>query len=126
MSRKVMIALNTAWNLYNFRAGLIRALVAEGYEVVAVAPPDEYAERLASLGCRYVPLLMDNQGTHPGRDLLLLWRFLRVLQRERPDVYLGYTIKANVYGSLAAHLCDIPVINSIAGLGVGFSKDNWL
>ena len=126
MSRKVMIALNTAWNLYNFRAGLIRALVAEGYEVVAVAPPDEYADRLASLGCRYVPLAMDNQGTRPGRDMLLLWRFLRILQRERPDVYLGYTIKPNVYGSLAAHLCDIPVINSITGLGVGFSKDNWL
>jgi uncharacterized protein YbjT (DUF2867 family) len=33
--------------LVNFRAGLIRALVAEGYEVVAVAPNDEYAARLA-------------------------------------------------------------------------------
>jgi len=46
---KVVIALNTAWNLVNFRAGLIRALVAEGYEVVAVAPNDEYAPRLAEL-----------------------------------------------------------------------------
>jgi hypothetical protein len=35
---KVIIALNTAWNLVNFRAGLIRALVADGYEVVSVAP----------------------------------------------------------------------------------------
>jgi hypothetical protein len=60
-----------AWNLYNFRAGLIRALVAEGCEVVAVAPPDESAVRLPELGCRFVPLAMDNRGTHPGRDLLL-------------------------------------------------------
>lgn len=126
MSRKVMIALNTAWNLYNFRSGLIRGLVAEGYEVVVVAPHDEYAERLGALGCRYVPLPMDNQGTNPARDLFLLWRFVRVLQQERPDIFLGYTIKPNVYGSVAAHLCNIPVINSIAGLGVGFSKDNWL
>jgi glycosyltransferase involved in cell wall biosynthesis len=121
-----MIGLNTAWNLLNFRAGLIRALVAHGYEVVAVAPPDEYSESLADLGCRYVPLPMDNQGTHPGRDLFLLWRFLRLMRRERPDVYLGYTVKPNVYGSLAAHFCGIPVINNIAGLGVVFSKDGWL
>lgn len=126
MRPRVMIGLNTAWNLFNFRAGLIRALVAHGYEVVAVAPPDEYSESLANLGCRYVPLPMDSQGTHPGRDLFLLWRYLRLMRRERPDVYLGYTVKPNVYGSLAANFCGIPVINNIAGLGVVFSKDGWL
>ena len=126
MKVKVIIALNTAWNLYNFRAGLIRALVAEGYEVVAVAPLDEYAARLSELGCRFVPLAMDNRGTHPGRDLLLLLRFYLVLRRERPDVYLGYTVKPNIYGSLAAHLLGIPVVNNIAGLGTVFIKDNWL
>lgn len=126
MNRKVVIAINTAWNLVNFRAGLIRALVASGYEVVAVAPPDEYAGRLDALGCRYSPLPMDNKGTHPGRDLLLLWRFFCLLRNERPAVFLGYTVKPNVYGSLAAHALNIPVINNIAGLGVVFAKDNWL
>ncbi len=123
---KVVIALNTAWNLVNFRSGLIRALVDSGYEVVAVAPPDEYASRLAALGCRFVPLPMDNKGTHPGRDLLLLWRFYQVLRRERPGVYLGYTVKPNIYGSLASHALGIPVINNIAGLGAVFIKDSWL
>lgn len=123
---KVIIALNTAWNLVNFRSGLIRALVAKGYEVVAVAPQDEYAPRLAELGCRFVALPMDNKGTHPGRDLLLLWRFYRLLRRERPAVYLGYTVKPNVYGSLAAHALGIPVINNIAGLGAVFIQDGWL
>lgn len=123
---KVVIALNTAWNLVNFRAGLIRALVAEGYEVVAVAPNDEYAPRLAELGCRFVALPMDNKGTHPGRDLLLFFRFLNLLRRERPDIFLGYTVKPNVYGSLAAHVLGIPVVNNIAGLGAVFIRDNWL
>lgn len=126
MTTKVMIALNTAWNLVNFRAGLIRALVAEGYEVVAVAPNDEYAARLTELGCRYVPLPMDNKGTHPGRDLLLLWRFYHLLRQERPAVFLGYTIKPNVYGSLAAHALGIPVVNNIAGLGAVFIRNGWL
>ncbi len=123
---KILICLNTAWNLLNFRGGLIRALVAQGYEVVAVAPNDSYAPRLAALGCRFVPLPMDNQGTHPGRDAVLLWRFVRLLMRERPDVYLGYTVKPNVYGSLAARFLNITVVNNIAGLGAVFIKQGWL
>lgn len=123
---KIAIALNTAWNLLNFRAGLIRALVAQGYEVVAVAPDDVYSARVSELGCRFVSLPMDNQGTHPGRDLLLFFRFLLLLRRERPDVFLGYTVKPNIYGSLAARLLGIPVVNNIAGLGAVFIKDGWL
>jgi glycosyltransferase involved in cell wall biosynthesis len=117
---RVLIALNTAWNLVNFRAGLIRALVAQGFEVVAVAPRDAHADQLAALGARFVALPMDNGGTNPLRDLQLWWRFRRLLKAERPDVLLGYTVKPNVYGSLAAHSLRIPVVNNIAGLGAVF------
>lgn len=121
-----MIVLNAAWNLVNFRAGLIRALVARGYEVVAVAPYDDYAPRLAAFGARFVALPMQTQGTNPIQDLRLLGRFWRLLRREQPAVYLGYTVKPNVYGSLAAHTLGIPVINNIAGLGAVFINDSWL
>lgn len=124
--RKVVVAINTAWNVFNFRGGLIRAFVDAGYEVVAVAPFDDYAPRLAELGCRYLPLAMDNKGTSAFRDLALLWKFLILLRRERPVAYLGYTVKPNVYGSIAAHVLGIPVINNIAGLGTVFVRGGWL
>lgn len=123
---KIVICLNTAWNLVNFRAGLIRALVAAGHEVVTVAPDDKYAAGLKALGCRFVPLHMENGGTNPVQDALLTWRFLRLFAHERPDVYLGYTVKPNVYGSIAAHILHIPVINNIAGLGAVFIQDGLL
>lgn len=123
---RVMIVLNTAWNLVNFRIGLIRALVAAGYEVVAVAPSDKYADGLATLGCRFIPIPMDNNGINPARDLLLLRRLFCLLRTERPNVYLGYTVKPNVYGSLAARALGIPVINNIAGLGTVFIRGGWL
>lgn len=126
MSKKIIIAINTAWNFVNFRAGLIRSLVAAGYEVVAVAPDDKYANSLNALGCRYVPLHMENGGTNPVQDALLTWRFWRLFSHEQPDVYLGYTVKPNVYGSLAAHMLGITVINNIAGLGAVFIKEGWL
>jgi glycosyltransferase involved in cell wall biosynthesis len=123
---KLVIASNTAWSLFNFRAGLIRTLISCGYDVVVVAPYDEYAPRLSSLGCRYVSLHMDNKGTNPARDLLLLLRFFLILLRERPSAYLSYTVKPNIYGSISAHLLGIPVVNNIAGLGVVFIKDSFL
>ena len=126
MTKKILISLNTAWNILNFRAGLIGGLISSGYEVVAVAPKDEYVVKLELLGCRFVHLEMDNQGTHPIRDLLLLWRFFRLLKTEKPDLCLFYTVKPNVYGSLASSLCGIPFINNVSGLGAVFIQGGWL
>ena len=110
----------------NFRAGLIRTLVARGHEVVTVAPHDRHAPMLERMGCRYIDLPMDNKGTNPIRDLMLMLKFFRLFRAERPDVFLGYTIKPNIYGSLAAHLMGIPVINNISGLGAAFISNTWL
>ena len=122
----VLISSNAAWNIANFRSGLIRELIARDFGVIAVAPHDEHAERLIAMGCRFIPLPMDNQGTNPFADVYLLARYLRIFWREKPDTFLGYTIKPNVYGSIAAHAMGIPVINTVSGLGTAFIRDSWL
>lgn len=126
MSQKIIIALNTTWNIVNFRSGLIKALVMRGYDVVAVAPFDKYANDLDALGCRYISFPIDSQGTNPLRDLLLLIRFIKLFRSEKPNIFLGYTIKPNIYGSLAAIAVNVPVINNIAGLGNIFTKKGFL
>lgn len=126
MKRKIVISINTAWNIYNFRAGLIRALVGAGYEVVALAPQDEYSECLKAMGCTVIDLPMDNNGTHLGRDVALLARYYSLLRALRPHAFLGYTVKPNVYGSMAAHALGIPVINNIAGLGATFIRESFV
>ena len=126
MNKKIVMSVNTAWNIHNFRAGLVKALIRQGYDVMVMAPEDGYAHRLAALGCRFKMLAMDNNGTSPGRDLALLIKYWRVLQSVRPLAYLGYTIKPNVYGSIAAHGLEIPVINNIAGLGATFIRNTLL
>jgi len=124
---RIIICSNTAWSLYNFRRSLILALIADGYEVVVVAPPDAYAEKLPALGCRYTPFPMDNKGTSPLRDLGLLLRLWQLLRRERPDAYLGFTIKPNIYGALAARLLGIPpTLCNVTGLGAAFIRDTWV
>lgn len=127
MSRgRIVITVNAAWNLVNFRMGLIRALIADGWEMVAVAPEDADARAaLEAAGCRFVALAIESKSTSPG-DLRILQDYWRLLRRERPDIVLGYTIKPNVYGSLACRLLGIPIINNISGLGTGFMRSGWL
>ncbi|MDH3580653.1 MAG: glycosyltransferase family 4 protein [Hyphomicrobiales bacterium] len=126
LARKILISINTSWNIYNFRAGLIGAFRQQGYEIIAASPTDAFTPHLEELGCRHLPLPMDNKGTSPLKDFGLFLRYLRLLRRERPDVFLGYTIKPNIYGSLAAHLLRVPVVNNVSGLGTAFIRDNWL
>ncbi len=123
---KIALASNTAWNLYNFRGGLIRRLLEEGAAVTVVAPPDEFSEKLAGMGCEVIGLPMDNKGTHPVRDLRTLRDFHRVYRQVRPAVALHFTIKPVIYGSLAARMLGIPVANTITGLGTAFLREGWL
>jgi len=124
---KIVATVNAAWNLVNFRMGVLRALIARGDEVVAVAPEDAASRAtLAEAGIRLVALPMDSAGLSPARDLALLAGFRRVLGRERPAAMLGYTIKPNVYGSIAARSLGIPTLNNISGLGTGFMRQGML
>jgi glycosyltransferase involved in cell wall biosynthesis len=120
MRRTVVISINASWNVINFRRGLIEALLAGGWRVVALAPTDEYSPRFAALGVEHVPIAIDSLGLSPVRDLGLLLRYYRILRHIRPDIFLGYTAKPNVYGSLAAQALGIRVINNISGLGTAF------
>ena len=124
---RVAIVINTSWNIWNFRASLVRALQTAGHEVLAIAPPDEYSQRLETeLGCRFVPILMENKGTNPVKDAALTLRFYQIYKREKPDVVLHYTIKPNIYGSLAARLAGVPSINNVSGLGTVFIVKNFV
>lgn len=125
--RKVaVIAANASWNLVNFRIDLIRAMQADGYHVIALAQADEHTPRLAELGIEFQPIEMQSAGISPIADLGLFGRYVRILRKVRPDVFLGFTIKPNIYGSLAAQLLGIKVINNVSGLGTAYIRQGPL
>lgn len=126
MTKTIAVSVNSSWNLMNFRAELLRRLVADGFRVVALTPDDGHAGRLGELGVEHVAIPIDSQGISPLGDAGLVLRYWSALRHVRPDAYLGWTIKPNIYGSLAAHVLGIPVINNVSGLGTAFIKENWL
>ena len=129
--RTILISINSTWNVVNFRAGLIQHLLALGFKVVVASPNDAYVAALYALApekaeLHYEPFEMAARGTNPLADTWLLLRYRALMRRIKPDVFLGYTIKPNIFGSLAAHLESVPVINNISGLGAMFIHRHWM
>lgn len=123
----LVVCANLAWNLVNFRSGLIKALIADGFRVLAVAPADaEMEARLLAMGCTFEAVPIDAMGLSPFRDLGTLRAFTSILRRHRPAAWLSWTIKPNVYGALAAARAGVPAFPNVSGLGTAFIRRNLL
>ncbi|KVN38005.1 glycosyl transferase [Burkholderia pyrrocinia] len=117
---RIMLVCNTAWAIYTYRHGLIRMLVARGAEVIVAAPHDRTVPLLEQMGCRYVPLAVASKGTSPREDLGTLAALYRHYRALSPDLVFHYTIKPNIYGSVAAWLARVPSVAVTTGLGYVF------
>ena len=125
MIKKILINTNTSWNIYNFRLGLIKTLVAAGYDVIALAPKDDYVSSLEACGVSCYNIKLNVKSTNPVKDLYLIIQYYKKIKVLKPDVILSYTIKPNIYGNLAARLLRVPTINNISGLGTLFIKTSF-
>ncbi|MCO5232505.1 MAG: glycosyltransferase family 4 protein [Chitinophagales bacterium] len=119
--KRIGIIANTSWNLLNFRLGLIRAIEQAGHKIVLIAPKDEHSQELERLGfhVQYVKGL-SRKGTNPLADLLLIFELAKIYRNLKLDVVLQYTIKPNIYGSIAGYLTGITTICTVTGLGYVF------
>ncbi len=105
---------------------LIQALRDRGCRVIVLAPRDEYTDRIVASGTEFYPIRLSAKGRNPFREILTAAAFLRAYRRLRPDVVLHYTIKPNLYGSLAARALGIPAIDNVTGLGTIFDRQGVL
>jgi glycosyltransferase involved in cell wall biosynthesis len=115
------IVANTAFNIYNFRLGLIKALLQEGHHVFAIAPADNYVDLLRENKINFIEVKqLARKGTNPIHDLKLVNEFRNIYKKNKLDVVLQYTIKPNIYGTFAAKLTGTKTICTVTGLGYTF------
>ncbi|WP_188505512.1 glycosyltransferase family 4 protein [Parapedobacter pyrenivorans] len=124
---KICLVSNTAWSFVRFRTDVITSLVKANHEVLLLAPEDEFAGQLVSLGARVILLKsLSRKGLNPVKDMMLYWEFRRIYATEKPDVIIQYTIKPNIYSTLAARHYKIPTIAVVTGLGYAFINKGFV
>lgn len=124
MNLHIAMSANEAWNIYNFRRGLVQQFLSHGFKVSILAPKDECSDKLREMGCQIFDIPMSAKGINPIGDGALFLNFLRRYRKLKPDLIINYTIKPNIYGSLAARVALIPSIAVTTGLGYTFINDN--
>lgn len=121
---KIIFSDNSLWCLLNFRGPIIDHYISLNYEVILVAPQDGKCD-LTEIPrqARYIPITLDRTGINPWRDIKYFLALFHIYKSEHPDYIFHYTIKPNIYGSLASGLLGIRSSAMVAGLGYVFSKN---
>lgn len=121
--KKVMFLANHFVTLYSFRKELIKKLVEEKYEVYLSLPEDAENQYFENLGCQIIPTQIDRRGVNPFKDLKLICFYKKIIREIKPDIIFSYTIKPNIYGTIASNGAYRQVCN-VTGTGSTFLKDN--
>lgn len=121
---KAILFANTDWYLFNFRLAYADFLRENGWEVCFLSPDGEHAKKLEEAGFRHIAIEFSRNSINPLKETDTIRRIKAVYQREKPDLVHHFTIKCDIYGSLAAKDLGIKaVINSITGLGYIFLSE---
>lgn len=123
---KVLILANNDLGLYNFRKELIEKLIELKYEVYISLPEGPKVKDLIDLGCTFIETDVDRRGTNPIKDLMLIFKYKKIIKDINPDIVLTYTIKPNIYGGIASRIRKIPYIANITGLGTALENEGLL
>lgn len=128
MSKKIKVLLiaNEESTLYNFRREVISAFVSDGMHVVACYPFGEHTDEMRELGCDLVDIEVSRHGKNVLQDIKFYNTCKALLKQYNPDVVLTYTVKPNIYASLACSKLGVKYINNITGLGTVLQKENIL
>jgi N,N'-diacetylbacillosaminyl-diphospho-undecaprenol alpha-1,3-N-acetylgalactosaminyltransferase len=120
--KKIAYVSHLDFNLYTFRLAWMQAMLARGWEVCAVVPEGEYGERLRQAGVRVLPYPIERRSLNPLSGLATLRRLHRIFREERFDLAHSFTLKPNIYSSLAGAWSGTPVINHVTGLGFFYTE----
>lgn len=100
---------------------MINRMVEEGHELYLSLPESEENEYFEKLGCKIVPTMIDRRGMNPMKDLKLIRQYKKIIKEVNPDIIFSYTIKPNIYGTIASNGKYKQVCN-ITGTGATFLK----
>lgn len=122
----VLFLSNSLGGLKSFRMEIIQKMLKDGFNVGICSPFEIPANIFIDLGCQCFELHMSRHGLNPIKEFMSINVYRGVIRSFRPDVILSYTIKPNIYGSIAANKENVPIISSVTGLGTALENGGIL
>lgn len=119
--KRILFLANHFITLYSFRKEMIKDMVDLGHELYLSLPKSEDNKYFENIGCHIIETEVDRRGVNPIKDLSLIRFYKKMMIEVDPDIIFSYTIKPNIYGTMASNGKYRQVCN-ITGTGATFLK----
>lgn len=113
----VVVLANDTTYTYNLRKEIIQRLIKDGNQVYIIAEIHSFKKELENMGCKIVNISIGRHRTNPFSDIVLMFTYLRLIKKIKPNAVISYNIKPNSYGGMACKLLNITFYPNITGLG---------
>lgn len=123
--KKILILANSDSAIFKFRSELIHELAKEFHIGIGI-PFGNYIDDIQNNEYEFFNIPVNRHGMNPVEDMKLLRQYDKLLKQFKPDAVLEYTIKPNLYGSMACAMNHIPCLCNITGLGTAVENPGKL
>lgn len=122
MGNNVLINSGRIEPFFSTRWRLVESITSSGHKVSLGTFTKGYKQVCEQKGLGYEYIHFSRAGFNPFADIKTLYSYYQSMKRGEYDIVHSYTVKPNIYGSIAARLAGIKrVYPTINGLGYAFS-----
>lgn len=111
--KKILLICVSSQNVITFRAGLIKTLLENGYDVSVVAFDNVYRREIEALGVELYCVNDSNRSMNPFRVLSLKKKYYNIIEKVQPDIVFTFMLKPNIFGVQAAKKAKVKEIYSM-------------
>jgi len=119
----VLINSGRAIPFFTIRRQLITSIIERGHRVILTGYQHGYEREIEAMGASFIKVTFNRAGFNPFKDISLIMNYLRIIKKERVDLVHSYTIKPNIFGSIAARMAGVSnVYPTLNGIGYAFTS----
>ncbi len=113
-------------NLWLFRLPIIQALVNQGHIVYAICPSGEKSDDFERHGITHISYEISRASLNPLKELQAIRNIYKAIKPLNLDILHTFTVKPNIYGTIAGQLAKVPrIINLVEGLGSFYLENDF-
>ncbi|ACB62078.1 glycosyl transferase group 1 [Exiguobacterium sibiricum 255-15] len=126
MKKTILINSGRTSPFLNTRKDLINNIDKEKYNVIVTGSEYGYEKELEKMNVRFIKTNVFRTSLNPFKDILLLLSYYNIIKKNNVDIVHSYTIKPNIFGTLAAKLAGVSnIYPTLNGIGYVFTENTF-
>lgn len=123
--KKIVFVINVDWFFVSHRLPLALEALKRNYDVYLATKDTSCKKKLIEHGIKVIDIDFERSGKNPVKELSLITKLTKIYKEIKPDIIHHITLKASIYGAIAARRAKSKanIINAVSGLGYAFTSN---